>query len=468
MKPKNYGKDISSVNTPVKFHLPDGSTQLFNNSQEAQAWFDENYSDGYSMTEYIPTQGDSDHPIQLPEITVTTQAPKKSLSSSPTRGGVDMQVGANYSPRFSKYFYGTSDFGALFGESRVEGVKKAWQRNPEYMQKAWTNTGNEIGTVASLPIIGGLYGASPVFAEAMNLTGAYQGLGRLTSEEGITKTVNKVQEGDWGGATKSFGGDVLDITMSLPFLNRVRQLAEQGYGTLLASSNIYRKIPFRDNAYYRVLGDSHGDLASNAIADAEGVGVIRSNPKGSWVANGDREHFIGPYFSKGKPWGSVPKEGKVIVGEFDIPGTSWMEINPHATELVEAPGSTQFTPVYNGVPNSTPTKYFHYFERGSGPISKHFWFRRNFKPQVDPTLPSQSRFRVGGIPKMKDLLVTKQPLWFANKNARPIKVDDGGRRIPLFEEQLTPENTSAYRWEDGYGFRRFPQQSVIQFPIFTK
>lgn len=124
MKPKNYGKDISSVNTPVRFHLPDGSTQRFNNSQEAQAWFNENYSDGYSMTEYIPTQGDSDHPIQLPEVTVTAQAPKRSLSS-PSRKGVDMWAGANYSPRFNKHFYGTSDFDALFGKSRVEGVKKA-------------------------------------------------------------------------------------------------------------------------------------------------------------------------------------------------------------------------------------------------------------------------------------------------------------------------------------------------------
>lgn len=99
MKPKNYGKDISSVNTPVRFHLPDGSTQQFKNSQEAQAWFNENYSNGYSMTEYIPTQGDSIHPIELEEITVT--APGKPKSTS-TRKGVDMFIGANYSPSFNR------------------------------------------------------------------------------------------------------------------------------------------------------------------------------------------------------------------------------------------------------------------------------------------------------------------------------------------------------------------------------
>lgn len=474
----------------------------------------------------------------LPEVEVTGSASKeKSSKESSYNKGIDMFAGANYSPSFNKHFYGTSDFDALFGKSRVEGVKKAWQSNPQSMQN-WTDGGNIAAAMIAAPFAAEAFGAAysvPEIAGALNLYGAYEGLGRLTSEEGVAKTVRKVQEGDLGGAAKSFGGDVLDITMSLPFLNRIRQLGSQGYEALSASSNIYRKIPFRNEAYYRILSDSHGDLASNAIADAEGVGIIRSNPKGSWIANGDREHFIGPYFSKGKPWGSIPKEGKVIVGESDIPGTNWMEISPHATELIEAPGSTQFTPVYNGTPNSTPTKYFHYFERGSGPISKHFWFRRNFKPQVDPTLTPQSRFRVGdvevndpnlayrqqnnvledffekgyvrslsderpqmlgrfnlqksfsrpmfsqgrlwydhtnvmsgGTPRMKDLLVTKQPLQFANKNARPIKVDDGGRRIPLFDEQLTPKNTSAYRWEDGYGFRRFPQQPVIQFPIFTK
>lgn len=131
MKPKNYGKDISSVTTPIKFYLPDGSSQSFQNSTEAQQWFNQNYGNGYSMVEYIPTQGDSDHPIQLQEVIVTAPAPKR--DSSPSKRGIDMWAGANYSPRFNKYFYGTSDFDALFGRSRVEGVRKAWQRNPQAM-----------------------------------------------------------------------------------------------------------------------------------------------------------------------------------------------------------------------------------------------------------------------------------------------------------------------------------------------
>lgn len=100
MKQKNYGKDISSVNTPVMFHLSDGSTQYFPNSQKAQAWFDQNYSDRHSLTDYIPTQGDSKHPIELNEITVTANAPNKPKNTQ-IRRGIDMYIGANYSPRFN-------------------------------------------------------------------------------------------------------------------------------------------------------------------------------------------------------------------------------------------------------------------------------------------------------------------------------------------------------------------------------
>ena len=100
MKQKNYRKDISSVNTPVMFHLSDGSTQFFPNSQKAQAWFDQNYADGHSLTNYVPTQGDSEHPIELNEVTVTANAPNKPKNTQ-IRRGIDMYIGANYSPRFN-------------------------------------------------------------------------------------------------------------------------------------------------------------------------------------------------------------------------------------------------------------------------------------------------------------------------------------------------------------------------------
>lgn len=100
---KKYGRDISSVTTPVLFHLPDGSSQSFKTSAEAQDWFNKNYGDSrYSMEEYVPTEGDAEHPIELQEVVVTGQAPNK--SASPTRRGIDMYAGANYSPRFNRAY----------------------------------------------------------------------------------------------------------------------------------------------------------------------------------------------------------------------------------------------------------------------------------------------------------------------------------------------------------------------------
>lgn len=76
------------------------------------------------MVEYTPTQGDSEHPIQLQEITVTAQAPKfKSTPSAKT--GVDMYIGRNYDPEFNKHYYGMSHLDALLGKVRVENMKKA-------------------------------------------------------------------------------------------------------------------------------------------------------------------------------------------------------------------------------------------------------------------------------------------------------------------------------------------------------
>lgn len=121
---KNYKKDISSITTPIKFHLPDGSTIPFENSAKAQQWFNKNYGNGYSMVEYTPTQGDSEHPIQLQEITVTAQAPK-SKSTPSAKAGVDMYIGRNYDPEFNKHYYGMSHLDALLGKVRVENMRKA-------------------------------------------------------------------------------------------------------------------------------------------------------------------------------------------------------------------------------------------------------------------------------------------------------------------------------------------------------
>ena len=79
----------------------------------------------------------------------------------------------------------------IFGNTRVQNSHNAWAKNPEFMQQVVTDTGNQIGIAASLPILGTAYGLSPYIAGGMNLYGAYEGLSRLTSNEGVDKTWNK-------------------------------------------------------------------------------------------------------------------------------------------------------------------------------------------------------------------------------------------------------------------------------------
>lgn len=60
----------------------------------------------------------------------------------------------------------------------------------------------------------------------------------------------------------------------------------------------------------------------------------------------------------------------------------------------------------------------------------------------------------GSNPNYSDLLVTRQPLRFATKSSGPARFDQGGRRIPFNEDQLNINNTRAFVWKNGYGFRR--------------
>ena len=121
---KTQYKTITHIPGQIRFTLPDGNIMPFENSTKAQQWFNKNYGNGYSMIEYTPTQGDSEHPIQLQEITVTAQAPKSKNTPS-AKTGVDMYIGRNYDPEFNKHYYGMSHLDALLGKVRVENMRKA-------------------------------------------------------------------------------------------------------------------------------------------------------------------------------------------------------------------------------------------------------------------------------------------------------------------------------------------------------
>lgn len=402
MKPKNYGQDISSVTIPIRFHLPDGSIQSFKNSAEAQQWFNQNYGNGYSMVEHIPTQGDSEHPI-------TATAPKQNSTS--TRKGVDMFTGSNESPSFNKHFYGTSDSDALFGKSRVEGVKKAWQRNPQAMQN-WTDGGNAASAFVTAPFAAYAAGeyALPWLAE---------NVAPYLSARG------------WLGATQAAGNTPAWLT---PTSATAIDAALAGSVTGASINDMRENGPTVGNVLGTALGV--GGLAYEAAPTLmEGYTAARNAVRPTIVGMKMRTMPLGEVEAP-----TLTPQIRFRVGDVEVndPGLAYRQ--------------------QNGILNDFFSKGY---VRSLSDERPQMLGRFNLQKYFPRPMFSQGRLwyddtavMSGEAPRMKQLLVTKEPLQYANQNARPIKVDDGGRRIPSFERQLTPKNTSAYQWEDGYGFRR--------------
>lgn len=77
-----------------------------------------------------------------------------------------------------------------------------------------------------------------------------------------------------------------------------------------------------------------------------------------------------------------------------------------------------------------------------------------------------------GVPEKSDnridLLVTSEPLQFANKYAKASKFDDGIRRIPFNIDQLNTRNTSAYRYYPEYGYKRLAGKTYDFMLNFNK
>lgn len=219
--------------------FPDGKdSQYFTTAQEAQDFIDKYYPD-YNLYRYTreQSQDNSEYPNQLNEVTVTpsgaysTREPHFASEDIPVQvpnrnTGINRFIGSAYSPEFQKQYDRIGNH-PIFNDVRVENVARESKKNsPIYT--AFRDASDITGTLAAAPIMAEAYAASPLIAGAMNLYGAYEGLGRLTSDEGVAKTVDKFGQGDWKGGLKSLGGDVFDVALSLPVLNRIRQSAQAG------------------------------------------------------------------------------------------------------------------------------------------------------------------------------------------------------------------------------------------------
>lgn len=417
MNPKNYGKDISSITTPIKLHLPDGGSKSFKTSTEAQRWFNQNYGNGrYSMVEHVPTYGDSEHPIQLQGVTVTAPAPKK--NSSPTRTGADIFAGRNYSPSFDKHFYGTSDFDALFGRSRVEGVKKAWQRNPQAMQD-WTDGGNIAAAYVTAPFAAYTAGEYVLPWLAENVAPYLSARG-------------------WLGATQAAGNTPAWLT---PTSATAIDAALAGSATGASINDMRENGPTVGNVLGTALGV--GGLAYEAAPTImEGYTAARNAVRPTIVGMKMRTMPLGEVETP-----TLTPQMRYRLGDVEIndPNLNYRQGARGTADDFLQSGKVRVK--YKGADAAKREK-----KPGRLLLTKSF-DNPMFK-QGGLWYDSWVMDEPGAVPGMPDLLVTRQPLRFATKGAGPAKVDLGGRRIPFSEDQLNLQNTSAFTWEEGYGFRR--------------
>ncbi len=89
-----------------------------------------------------------------------------------------------------------------------------------------------------------------------------------------------------------------------------------------------------------------------------------------------------------------------------------------------------------------------------------------------------------GVPKnpgKSELLVTSEPLGIGTKRTTLVESDlngtfdlrnrfigNFGRRVQLFEDQLNPNNTTAYRWHPDYGYRKVAQESPMSLKFYER
>lgn len=98
---------LEQTSGKIRLRLEDGTYQDFDNNQEAQKWLNENR---HHVVEQL-----SPKEVELPTQDIATPLPRK---------GIDYLQGT------VPYTATPSDFSALFGKSRIKGVRRALERNP--------------------------------------------------------------------------------------------------------------------------------------------------------------------------------------------------------------------------------------------------------------------------------------------------------------------------------------------------
>ena len=225
-------------------------------------------------------------------------------------------------------------------------------------------------------------------------------------------------------------------------------------GTRSLAINTAKRFPYRlwiprnSNKYYRIVG-SPTAKAGDAIADANNTGFLRSSSLASSAEPIDKgaislhpKTFDYLMFSKGKPWtgstngvgfgGHLNNGQRVIVSKADTGPIKWEESN---VDFRHKGHKGIFRPNYNGNLEQIPTNYFEYYERGSGPITRHLWRKKQFESPAQLDLDFQYHGGTDKIQKVFSSLIMrgKMPGTLGMKITPLETVDDEVSRIMQYQ-----------------------------------
>lgn len=313
---------------------------------------------------------------------------------------------------------------------------------------------------------------------------------------GLAKQADKGTLG-WNGET------ALNTLQVLPFgvkgVRKIQPIVTDGYNAVkdVLLNRAYTRIPVNKTKYYRAFHDLNDTKAINAIQDLHETGIVRANPNGTQAGTA-KQYYIGPYFYKGNIFNSTSKPKAVIEGSEGV--LDWLPIKPHEPKLIPAWNSNQFTPLFNGVPNSAPIENFILYQKGTGPFTKRLWYKTplnqttsvNVKPfhyGKDSNIMVHSKNTFGsGTKQDPDYLVPGKSkiagqddyIWF-NKE-QPYTMGVNGKRIQEFyigDESVIPglqhvrsSTTPIGQWNGSSGFvreseyvtnQRVPKKHLLHF-----
>ena len=141
-------QDIASIEGPIRVRGEGFGKMNFSNGVDLLRWQSNNPN-----TKIWTIKSDNTRYVgELPELEVTAKGvPTQDILTE----GIDQNVQLEEKPTtqgntYADRFFNMSDWDSLLGQDRVNINKRAWQRNPQYMQN-WTDSGNAAAAFTVAP-----------------------------------------------------------------------------------------------------------------------------------------------------------------------------------------------------------------------------------------------------------------------------------------------------------------------------